>query len=135
MKQITVVLLILCMVFLTARGSRSESVTVTEASPWPGHAPGATPYVRMESETQQGPDEEIESGKPITFDSIYTKDGDFYAKKSEMAMFKEELPQDEPYSFAVHTNAMLSGADTAEDHIALAKKFTELGCEAKVKEM
>ncbi len=50
-------------------------------------------------------------------------------------MFKEELPQKEPYSFAVHTNAMLRGADTADDHIALAKKFAELGCEAKVKEM
>ena len=49
-------------------------------------------------------------------------------------MFRE-LPQDEPYHFVVRTNAMLSGADTADDHIALAKRFTELGCEAKVKEM
>jgi hypothetical protein len=49
-------------------------------------------------------------------------------------MFRE-LPQDEPYPFVVHTNAMLQGADTVDDHIALAQRFTELGCDAKVKEM
>ena len=109
MKQKTVLLVILCMVFLTACGSRSESVTVTEASPWPSHAPGATPYVRLEIENNE---------MPASEDTQNTTD-----------------QYEKPYSFAVHTNAMLRGADTADDHIALAKKFTELGCEAKVKEM
>ena len=49
-------------------------------------------------------------------------------------MFRD-LPQDEPYSFVVHIDAMLQGTDTVDDHIALAQKFVELGCEAKVKEM
>ena len=51
-----------------------------------------------------------------------------------MQMFRE-LPQDEPYSFVVRTDAMLQGADTLDDHIALAQIFAGLGCEAKVKEM
>ena len=142
MKQKTVLLVILCMVFLTACGSRSESVTVTEASQWPSHAPGATPYVRLEIENNEMPASEDTQNTADQYESyedfinsIYATEGDLYAKKWELAMFKEELPQDEPYSFAVHTNAMLTGSDTSDDHIALAKKFAELGCEAKVKEM
>ena len=142
MKQKTVLLVILCMVFLTACGSRSESVTVTEASPWPSHAPGATPYVRLEIENNEMPASEDTQNTASQYESyedfinsVYTTEGDLYAKKWELAMFKEELPQDEPYSFAVHTNAMLTGSDTSDDHIALAKKFAELGCEAIVKEM
>ena len=138
MKQKTVLLVILCMVFLTACGKGSETEALESASPWPSHAPGATPYVRLENEAGEIPQSEQNDNTAENFESyedyinsIYTSEGDLYAKKSEMAMFKEELPQDVPYSFVVHTNAMLRGADKADDHIALAKKFTELGCERK----
>jgi hypothetical protein len=85
------------------------------------------------SETEQGQAGHYESYEDI-IRSIYAEEGNYYGKDSELQMFRE-LPQDEPYPFVVHTNAMLQGADTVDDHIALAQKFVELGCDAKVKEM
>jgi hypothetical protein len=129
------------MIFLAACGKRPEAATIVTASPWPSHAPGATPYVRLQAEssttpnsgTHQGPVEHSESYEDI-IRKLYTEDGNYYGKDWEMQMFRELL-QDVPYAFVVHTNAMLQGADTLEDHIALAQKFTDLGCEARVKEM
>ena len=135
MKHKMILFFVVCAVFLTACGSPSGSATAVTESPWPSHAPDATPYVRLKGEAMPAQDEVGESAEPITFDSLYTTEGDFYGNKWEMQMFREELPQDEPYRFVIRTNAMLSGGDTADDHIALAKRFTELGCEAKVKEM
>ena len=135
MKHKMILFFVVCAVFLTACGSPSGSATVVTESPWPSHAPDATPYVRLKGEAMPAQDEVGESAEPITFDSLYTTEGDFYGNKWEMQMFREELPQDEPYRFVIRTNAMLSGGDTADDHIALAKRFTELGCEAIVKEM
>ncbi len=66
--------------------------------------------------------------------SIYAEEGNFYGKDWELQMFRD-LPQNESYPFVIRTNAMLQGADTIDDHIALAQKFVELGCEAIVKEM
>ena len=141
MKYRIILLLILCTVFLTACGNRSESATITLESPWPSHAPDATPYVRLQSETSgmqipengQGQAENYGSYEEF-IRSIYAEEGNFYGKDWELQMFRE-LPQDEPYPFVIHTNAMLQGTDTVDDHIALAQKFVELGCEAKVKEM
>ncbi len=141
MKRRATLLLILCMIFLAACGKRPEAATIVTASPWPSHAPGATPYVRLQAEssttpnsgTHQGPVEHSESYEDI-IRKLYTEDGNYYGKDWEMQMFRE-LPQDEPYSFVVRTDAMLQGGDTLDDHIALAQEFAELGCEAKVKEM
>ena len=141
MKYRIILLLILCTVFLTACGNRSESATIIPESPWPSHAPDATPYVRLQSETSgmqipengQGQAENYGSYEEF-IRSIYAEEGNFYGKDWELQMFRE-LPQDEPYPFVIHTNAMLQGTDTVDDHIALAQKFVELGCEAKVKEM
>lgn len=135
MKHKLILLSVMCALFLTACGNSSGTAAVETESPWPSHAPDATPYVRLKDEAEPAPDEVGESSEPITFDSLYTTEGDFYGNKWEMQMFREELPQDEPYRFVIRTNAMLSGGDTADDHIALAKRFTELGCEAIVKEM
>ena len=141
MKQRRFFLLFLCTFFLTACGNHSESAEITTASPWPSHAPEATPYVRLQSETNglpspesgQGQTEHEESYEDF-IRSVFAEEGNYYGKNWELQMFKD-LPQDEPYPFVVRTNAMLQGADTVEDHIALAKKFAELGCDAKVKEM
>ena len=84
-------------------------------------------------ETHQGPVEYSESYEDF-IRSIYAEEGNYYVIDWELEMFKS-LPQDEPYPFVVRTNAMLQGADTLDDHIALAEKFSELGCETKVKEM
>ena len=141
MKQRITLLFILYMVFLAACGNHSEPATVTTVSPWPSHAPDATPYVRLQSETSGMPAPENGQGQAGHYESyedfihsIYAEEGNYYGKDWELQMFRE-LPQDEPYPFVVRTNAMLQGADTLDDHIALAEKFSELGCEAKVKEM
>lgn len=141
MKQRRFFLLFLCTFFLTACGNHSESAEITTASPWPSHAPEATPYVRLQSETNGLPSPESEQGQTEHEESyedfirsVFAEEGNYYGKNWELQMFKD-LPQDEPYPFVVRTNAMLQGADTVEDHIALAKKFAELGCDAKVKEM
>ena len=141
MKHRIILLLFLCTVFLTACENLSESATITPESPWPSHAPGATPYVRLQSETSGMPAPENGQGQAGHYESyedfihsIYAEEGNFYGKDWELQMFRD-LPQDEPYPFVIHTYAMLQGADTIDDHIALAQKFVELGCEAKVKEM
>ena len=141
MKQRITLLVILCMVFLAACGNHSESATITTVSPWPSHAPDATPYVRLQSEASEMPSSETEQGQAGHYESyedlihsIYAEEGNYYGKDWELQMFRE-LPQEEPYPFVVRTNAMLQGADSVDDHIALAQRFVELGCEAKVKEM
>ena len=141
MKRRITLLFILCMIILVACGKRPEAATLVTASPWPSHAPEATPYVRLQSEISGMPNSEAEQGQTEHYDSyedlirsIYAEEGNYYGKDWELQMFRE-LPQDEPYPFVVHTNAMLQGADTLDDHIALAQKFSELGCEAKVKEL
>ena len=141
MKRKVTLLFILCMIILAACGKRPEAATLVTASPWPSHAPGATPYIRLQTEaggmpnpeTHQGPVEYSESYEDF-IRSIYAEEGNYYVIDWELEMFKS-LPQDKPYPFVVRTNAMLQGADTLDDHIALAQKFSELGCEAKVKEM
>ncbi|MBQ9663727.1 MAG: hypothetical protein IJV40_11315 [Oscillospiraceae bacterium] len=141
MKHRIILLFFLCTVFLTACGNRSESATITPESPWPSHAPDATPYVRFQSEANGIPAPENEQGQTENYGSyeefihsIYAVEGKFYGKDWELQMFKD-LPQDEPYPFVIRTNAMLQGADSVDDHIALAQRFAELDCEAKVKEM
>ena len=141
MKHRIILLLFMCTIFLTACGSPSEPATITLESPWPSHAPDATPYVRLQSETSGMPAPENGQGQTENYESyedfirsIYAEEGSFYGKDWELQMFKD-LPQNEPYPFVIRTNAMLQGADTVDDHIALAQRFVELGCEAKVKEM
>ena len=136
MKRKAILPFLLCLVFLAACGSSSAPAATETGTPWPSHAPEATPYVRLQTEPAAAPPEEGEQHESWgdLLQSMYTAEGDFYAINWEMEMFWK-LPQDEPYSFVVHTAAMLQGADSLEDHIALAQKFIDLGCEAKVKEM
>ena len=140
MKRRMILPLLLCLVFLAACGGSAAPAAVS-AAPWPSHAPEATPYVRPLAEPAAAPPSEAEREEGEHYDgweerlhSMYTEEGDFCGKDWEMQMFRE-LPQDEPYAFVIHTDAMLRGADTLDDHIALAQKFIALGCEAKVKEM
>ena len=141
MKHKIILQLFLCTVLLTACRNPSEPASITPESPWPSHAPGATPYVRLQSEANGMPAPEAGQGQTEDYGSyesfihsIFAEEGNFYGKDWELQMFKN-LPQDEPYPFVIRTNAMLQGSDTVDDHIALAQKFVELGCEAKVKEM
>jgi len=69
MKQRISLLFILCMVFLSACGNRSEPETVTTISPWPSHAPEATPYVRLQSEASGMPSSETEQGQAGHYES------------------------------------------------------------------
>lgn len=141
MKQRITLVFILCMVFLAACGNHSEPATVTAVSASPGSAPDATPSVQPQPEADGMPGSETGQDQPRHYESYedlirstYAVDGNYYGNESELQMFRK-LPQDEPYPFVVRTFAMLQGADTVEDHIVLAQKFVELGCEAKVKEM
>ena len=81
MKHKTILFFILLAVFLTACGRNSGSATVVTESPWPSHAPDATPYVHLKGEAMPAQDEVGESAEPITFDSLYTTEGDFYGNK------------------------------------------------------
>lgn len=141
MKHRIVLLLFLAALFLAACGRQPESADGT-GSPWPTHAPGATPYVRQQpvsSEALHPEDKQDPAGQYESYydfiRSMYAQEGNFYGNDWELQMFKA-LPQDEPYSFVIHTAAMLHSADTdtADEHIALAQIFAGLGCEAKVKE-
>ena len=138
MKQKAILLFLFCLVFLAACGGSAEPAAAASEVPWPSHAPEATPYVRLQTEPAAAPPSETEGEHYDNWEELlrnmYTVEGDLYAINWEMEMFRE-LPQDEPYAFVVHTSAMLRGADTLDDHIALARKFIDLGCEAKVKEM
>ena len=141
MKRKAFLPFLLCLVFLAACGSPSAPAAAETGAPWPSHAPETTPYVRLQTEPAAAPPSEAEREEGEHYDSweeliqsMYTAEGDFYGIDWEMQMFRE-LPQDEPFAFVVHTAAMLQGADSLEDHIALAQKFIDLGCEAKVKEM
>ena len=141
MKGRMILLFILCMAFLAACGNSSDPADAAAGSTWPDHAPEATPYVRLQSEAAGSTDPQSGQGQTEQYESyedlkrrMYDEEGNYSAKDWELQMFRE-LPQDKPYPFVVHTNAMLQGADTVEDHIALAQEFVDLGCEAKVKEM
>ncbi len=141
MKGRMILLFILCMAFLAACGNSPDPADAAAGSTWPDHAPEATPYVRLQSEAAGSTDPQSGQGQTEQYESyedlkrrMYDEEGNYSAKDWELQMFRE-LPQDEPYPFVVHTNAMLQGADTVEDHIALAQEFVDLGCEAKVKEM
>ena len=73
-------------------------------SPWPTHAPEATPYVRIYNEADVPRAEEGEHFESMEalWSSIYEEFGCFYAKHDELEMFRS-LPQDEPYDFVPHS--------------------------------
>lgn len=74
------------------------------ATPWPTHAPEATPYVRVYNEADVPRAEEGEHFESMEalWSSIYEEFGCFYAKRDELEMFRS-LPQDEPFSFVPHS--------------------------------
>lgn len=100
-------------------------------SPWPTHAPEATPYVRVYNHENDTPvDESIHfNSMEDLWSSIYEKFGHFYAKKDELEMFRS-LPQDEPYDFVPHS--VRFELDEGEA-MRMARLFDGLeGCEVKV---
>ena len=137
MKKTVALIACLCGFLLSACGNQPGRADIVGTEAWPSHAPGATPYVRLKNEAQaereEEPDEHYNTYEEL-LRSMYAEEGDFYAKDWEMQMFRD-LPQGEPYSFVVHTDVMLRGEDTLEEHILLAQKFADMGCAAKVKEM
>ena len=91
---------------LTAAGcARAEAAP----SPWPTHAPEATPYVRVFTPEAAPPPET--DAVTITWDDLYTRFGHFYARKEELDLFRA-LPPDEPYAFVTHSER--SGLDEGE---------------------
>ena len=74
------------------------------ASPWPTHAPDATPYVRTMAPEAAARPEAVENVQSIEvlWGDIYEQFGHFYAKKDELELFRS-LPQEEPYSFVPHS--------------------------------
>ncbi len=100
-------------------------------SPWPTHAPEATPYVRVFSEADVPRAEEAEHFESMEdlWSSIYEEFGRFYAKRDELEMFRS-LPQDKPYSFVPHSPRFTLDEGEA---MRMARLFDKLeGCEVKV---
>ena len=140
MRRFTFLLFAFCGLLLCSCGQRMDT-PASAGQPWPSHAPESTPYVctreeavhRHLEESLQDSDRGGESWEE-TLDSIYSFKGCFRMKDWEKKMF-EELPQDEPYNFVIHTLRFLRGDGGLEEHIALAQEFVNLGCEAQVKQM
>ena len=110
------------------------------AMPWPSHAPEATPFVRSREEAglrhleETAREQPTESSWEETMARIYTHVGKFQFKDWELEMFRQ-LPQDEDFSFVVHTPQFLQGRGELADYIELAGSFADAGCQAKVKRM
>ena len=138
MKLKSILLSALCVLLLGGYGQKAAAPGPAEQT-WPSHAPEATPFVRTQEEAKMQHLEEAAQEQPQgsweeTLDRLYTTVGKFQFKDWEKEMF-QQLPQDEPYSFVVHTPQFLRGIGDLEDHIALARRFADEGCEAKVKRM
>ena len=100
---------------------------VPAVKPWPTHEPGATPYVRSMKET--APAAEEGTTETFSWDSIYERFGSFYAKKDELATFRE-LPQDKVFSFVPHSARFVLNEGEA---LRIAKLFdAQENCEARV---
>ena len=100
MKKITIRGIVLFMALVLEGCARAKAAP----SPWPTHAPEATPYVRVYDRENDTPVDESIHFNSIEelWSSIYEKFGHFYAKKDELEMFRS-LPQDEPYDFVPHS--------------------------------
>ena len=100
MKKIICHGIVLLAALMLAGCARAEAAP----TPWPTHAPEATPYVRIYNEAdvpRADEGEHFESMEDL-WSSIYEEFGCFYAKRDELEMFRS-LPQDEPYDFVPHS--------------------------------
>ena len=134
MKRIVLTAIILCLLLmlLLAGCMGSPAQDTPTAKPWPTHAPGATPYIRVMNEVEP-PAEEAEGetfrSMEELWNSIYERFGGFYAKKDELEMFRA-LPQDSVYSFVPHSPRFVLDEGEA---MRMAKLFDALdGVDARV---
>ena len=98
------------------------------AKPWPTHAPEATPYVRVFTPEAAPPPPDTDA-VCITWDDLYARFGNFYARTEELEEFRALKP-DEPYSFVSHSER--SGLDEGET-MRMARLFDrQEGVEARV---
>jgi hypothetical protein len=120
---------LLLLLLLAFKGADAEAAP----QPWPTHAPGATPYVRV-YDAKSAPS--AAEAEPASFESIddmwahfYTKFGRFYSRDEEYELFRS-LPPDEPYSFVPHSAYFMLDEGEA---MRMARYFDGLdGCEARV---
>lgn len=106
MKKITYHGIIFFAALVLAGCARAEAAP----SPWPTHAPEATPYVRIFTPEVAPPQPDTDAVY-ITWDDLYARFGHFYARTEELELFRA-LPPDETYSFISHSER--SGLDEGE---------------------
>lgn len=130
----------LCVLLLLGGCGQRAAGSAPAAMPWPSHAPEATPFVRSREEARTRHLEEAVLEQPAgssweeTLERIYDHVGNFRFKDWELEMFRQ-LPQDEDFTFVVHTPAFLQGRGELADYVELAGSFVDAGCQAKVKRM
>lgn len=130
----------LCALLLLCCCGQRATESAPTAMPWPSHAPEATPFVRSREEAklrhleEEAREQPSESSWEEMLERIYVYVGKFRFKDWEKEMF-EQLPQDEDFSFVVHTPQFLRGRGELADYVELARRFADAGCEAKVKRM
>ena len=131
MKKITAISTALCLFLLTGAGR----AVAEDIASWPYSHAGETPYIRLQNEpADQGTSEFHGMDYEEILQTLYVWEGSFCFINWEKALF-ESLPQDEPYSFVVHTEQFLRGGGGEDEHIRLAQAFADQGCEARVKKM
>lgn len=125
--------------------------TAERARPWPTHAPGATPYVRLQEEPSPEPAEnEVYGSYEELMRSLFAQEGNFFFKEGDLELFRK-LPQNEPYRFVVHLEPMwdqdsripASGEERyrIQEEVQLeycmreAEFFSDKGCSAEVRSM
>ena len=106
-------------VSLSACGVKTES----DMTPWPTHAPGATPYVclmdKEEGSALSQNNGEVYDSYTDFLRSLYKEVGHFYFIDWEMEMF-QGLDQGQPFSFVVHTEP---GANVAPEMQAVSDEI------------
>lgn len=134
MKKTVILTVTLSLALLTACGNRTAAPAAPAAGTWPDRDPEATPYVRLRDEAERPAEAGSEESFSELRQKLYEEEGYFSFKSWEKQMF-QELPQDEPFDFVVHTVQFLQGGGGQEEHIQVAEAFAAQGCRAAVRQM
>lgn len=125
------VLWLLCFTMLMCTGCASQSEGLIPQKPWPSHAPGTSPYIRVPERQPQNTESESVISLEEYLDSLYVRENNFLFLDWELEMFKA-LPQDEPFSFTVHLFSLADYGSNDND-LKTAEEFASLGADAQVK--
>ena len=127
----TILFLLIGVLLLSGCAGAATPAPTASGKPWPTHAPDATPYVRVLSDSAVPEPAQTETAESMedVWDAIYERFGNFYAKKDEVELFRS-LPQEEPYSFVPHSERFVLDEGEA---MRMARLFgTQEGVDARV---